>query len=308
MRIVFMGTPEFAVPCLDILYKNGFTIAGVITAPDKKSGRGQKLQTSAVKKYALEKDFNILQPTNLKDSEFINTLRALKADLQVVVAFRMLPEIVWAMPSKGTFNLHASLLPDYRGAAPINWAIINGEKITGVTSFFIEKEIDTGKILFQEKVTIAENDTAGTLHNKLMDKGAEVVLKTVQAIDQNYYKAIEQDQSKALHQAPKIFPADCKINFDQAAKQVYNFIRGLSPYPGAWCYLDGNIFKIYFAEITEEKTQSIQAGTVEKSRKQLKIACKDYWLSLKEVQPEKKRRMDIKSFLAGYQELQPKIS
>lgn len=308
MRIVFMGTPDFAVPCLDILYQNDFKIVGVVTAPDRKSGRGQKLNYSAVKKYALEKKLNILQPTNLKDPVFIDELKNLKADLQVVVAFRMLPEIVWAMPPKGTVNLHASLLPNYRGAAPINWAIINGEKTTGVSTFFIEKEIDTGKILFRKEIEIQKKDTAGSLHDKLMIIGAELILITVKAIESNTFNAKEQDQNRATHQAPKIFTSDCKITFDRPAEKVYDFIRGLCPYPGAWCYLDNKVFKIYSAEITEEPTQNKKPGAVVIGKKELKIATQDYWLSLKEVQPEKKRRMDIKSFLAGYNETEPIVS
>lgn len=294
-----MGTPDFAVPCLDILNKNDFDIVAVVTAPDRKAGRGQKVRYSAVKEYALEHNLNVLQPSNLKATEFIDTLKALNADLQVVVAFRMLPEIVWSMPPKGTINLHASLLPNYRGAAPINWTIINGENETGVTSFFIQHEIDTGNILFQEKISISADDNAGSLHDKLMELGAKVILKTAQAIQDDNYKAQKQDDSKAAHKAPKIFTDDCKIDFNQPSKKVYDFIRGLSPYPGAWCLLNGDVFKIYKAEIGE-LTDSINPYSIERSKKALKIATKDKWITLKEVQPAKKKRMDIKSFLAGF--------
>lgn len=301
MKIVFMGTPEFAVPCLDILLSNGFDIVGVVTAPDRKAGRGQKVRFSAVKEYALKHDLKILQPTNLKSEEFIDSLKALNADLQVVVAFRMLPEIVWDMPKKGTINLHASLLPNYRGAAPINWAIINGESKTGVTSFFIQHEIDTGNILFQEGITIEHEDNAGTLHDKLMILGAEVVLKTAKAINEGTYEATQQDDSKASKKAPKIYTEDCRINFNQPAETVYNFIRGLSPYPGAWCQLNGSSFKIYNAEIGDTLDTERPKETI-RTKKELKIATQDYWLILKDVQAEKKKRMDIKSFLAGYNE------
>ncbi|WP_395802765.1 methionyl-tRNA formyltransferase, partial [Daejeonella sp.] len=235
MKIVFMGTPDFAVASLNALLEAGFDVVGVITAPDKPSGRGQKINESAVKQFAQEKGLKILQPVKLKDPEFINELRSLQADLQVVVAFRMLPEMVWNMPPKGTINLHGSLLPQYRGAAPINWAIINGEKESGVTTFLLKQEIDTGDILFAESVKIEEQDSAGDLHDKLMTIGADLLVKTVKSIESGDYKEIPQDKmsEKELKSAPKIYKEDCLINWNQEVRTVQNHIRGLSPYPTA---------------------------------------------------------------------------
>ena len=235
--IVFMGTPEFAVTILDKLHSEGVSIKGVVTAPDKQAGRGRKINQSAVKEYAVEKGLNVLQPTNLKSDEFVAELKELNADLFVVVAFRMLPQIVWSMPSKGTINLHASLLPNYRGAAPINWAIINGEKETGVSTFFIEQEIDTGEIIEQDKVSIGENESVGELYERLMNLGANTMLSTVHKINAGNISSINQkDLLQDSHKpAPKIFKEDCKINFNQPLETIHNFCRGLAPYPGASC-------------------------------------------------------------------------
>lgn len=301
MRIVFMGTPDFAVASLKALIEAGFEIAGVITAPDKPSGRGQKINESAVKKFAIENGLKIMQPIKLKDPEFIDELRAVKADLQVVVAFRMLPEIVWNMPAKGTINLHASLLPQYRGAAPINWAIINGETETGVSTFFLKHEIDTGDILFTEKVKIEECDTAGDLHDKLMVIGANLLVKTVKAIESEVYTEKPQDQIaiKELKSAPKIFREDCQINWDKPTQQVYNLIRGLSPHPASFCTLLEKTLKIYQAK-PELQTHKHKAGFIETDHKTyLKFACSDGWISVLELQLEGKKRMKVDEFLRG---------
>lgn len=304
-RIVFMGTPDFAVRILGELLANQLNIVGVITAPDKPAGRGQQVNQSAVKKFAIDKGLNILQPTNLKDEHFIEELKNLKADLFVVVAFRMLPEVVWAMPSKGTINLHASLLPNYRGAAPINWAIINGEKETGVTSFFIEKEIDTGKIIDRAKISIGENETVGELHNRLMELGATVIASTVQKIIDG--KAVGIDQLELaegeLKAAPKIFKPDCEINWDQDVFTVHNFIRGLSPYPAAWCKLvnqakgEERTFKLFISEKTDRKTEDPK--NLIQDPNGILFPCSDYYIRITELQPEGKRRMNYKEFLAG---------
>ncbi|MFN3316928.1 MAG: methionyl-tRNA formyltransferase, partial [Raineya sp.] len=235
MRIIFMGTPEFAVPSLQVLVENGYNIVGVVTAPDKPAGRGKQMQVSEVKQYALSQNLPILQPEKLKSPDFLAELQALKADLQVVVAFRMLPEVVWAMPPIGTFNLHASLLPKYRGAAPINWAIINGETETGVTTFFLQHEIDTGNIIFQEKEPISPTDTAGSLYQRLMHKGAKLVLKTVQTIEKGDVQTFPQ-VGEITH-APKIFRETCQIDWNKTSTEIYNFVRGLAPYPAAWTTL-----------------------------------------------------------------------
>jgi methionyl-tRNA formyltransferase len=228
-----MGTPEFAVPSLEILAENKFNVVAVITAPDKPQGRGQKLVASPVKQCAEKLGIPVLQPTNLKSPEFIEELRSYNANLQVVVAFRMLPEVVWAMPSYGTFNLHGSLLPQYRGAAPINWAIMNGEKETGVTTFFLQHDIDTGRIIFQETEPILDDDDVGTLYQRLMVKGAALVLKTVRAIEAEKYPSVPQPAGVEIHHAPKIFKETCEVNWDRPSKEICNFVRGLSPYPGA---------------------------------------------------------------------------
>lgn len=303
-RIVFMGTPEFAVPSLEILVKDGFNVVAVVTAADKPQGRGQKIAFSPVKEAALRYQIPVLQPTNLKSPEFQNELKSFNADLQVVVAFRMLPESVWAMPRHGTFNLHASLLPQYRGAAPINWAVINGEKETGVTTFLLQHEIDTGNILFQEKEAIDENDTAGTLYTRLMDKGAVLVLKTALAIrDGNYYPVVQQADSEIKH-APKIFKETCEIRWENSVTNVRNFIRGLSPHPGAWTTIDGRQFKIFGVEEakkieTETKTQIAAGGYVTDNKTFLFFRCSDGFLSILELQPEGKKRMKTDDFFRG---------
>jgi methionyl-tRNA formyltransferase len=302
LRIVFMGTPDFAVASLDILVQHGYNVVGVITAPDKPAGRGLQVQESAVKKYAVSKGLPVLQPEKLKNPEFLNALQALKADLQVVVAFRMLPEAVWNMPPMGTINVHASLLPNYRGAAPINWAIINGEKMSGVTTFKLQHAIDTGDILFSDKVNIGEDETAGELHDKLMQTGAGLLLKTVTAIAQNQVKEIPQDHlpEQDIKHAPKIFKEDCQINWQQSLDKVYNLVRGLSPYPTAWTLLKGKNLKIFKA-IKEHTTPSVAPGEIKTDHKTyLKFATPDGYLVLQEIQLEGKKKMDIEAFLRGY--------
>jgi len=300
MRIVFMGTPEFAVPSLNVLVENGYEVVGVVTATDKYGGRGGKqLIESAVKKYALEKNLLIIQPEKLKSPEFVNQLNALKPDLQVVVAFRMLPEMVWSLPRIGTFNLHGSLLPKYRGAAPINWAIIKGEKETGVTTFFITHEIDTGDILMQEKISIGENETAGELHDRMMFLGAEMVLKTVKMIESGQFLLQKQNEAE-VSKAPKIFHETCKINFEQSAGQVHNFIRGLSPYPAAWTMLGEEQLKIYRTRKVAT-AHTLPPGTIQTDSKDyLKIAALDGFVEILELQLEGRKKMDIKSFLNGF--------
>ena len=300
MRIIFMGTPDFAVPSLDKLVKNGYHVVGVVTSPDSYGGRGGKLLLqSAVKKYALQNNLNILQPEKLRSPEFLEQLKILKADVQIVVAFRMLPEIVWNMPPLGTFNLHGSLLPKYRGAAPINWAIINGEKETGVTSFKLSHEIDTGDIVMQKKISIENDDTAGSLHDKMMHTGAEVILSTVRLLEKGNISFVKQSEELAT-KAPKIFHDTCQIEFNNTSESVYNFIRGLSPYPGAWTTLDGYECKILKAEIIE-KSPSKAPGTIETDhKKSLYISTQDGFISILELKMEGKRLMDIGTFLNGY--------
>lgn len=303
--IVFMGTPEFATHSLKVLHEAGTTIKAVITAPDKPAGRGQKLRESDVKRYAVSQGLKVLQPTNLKSDEFIRELTELNADLFVVVAFRMLPEVVWGMPAKGTINLHASLLPQFRGAAPINWAIINGKKETGVTTFFIEREIDTGKVIAQSKTSIGENETVGELYNRLMHLGGELLLQTVDDIANDQAKGISQAEliTEKLLEAPKIFKEDCRLEFDQPAEKVHNHLRGLDPYPGAWCFLieketgKRKLFKLFASEVsnimvTGDKSMKSDANG-------LLFPCSDYYIYIREVQPEGKRRMKFKDFLAG---------
>ncbi len=300
MRIVFFGTPDFAVASLKALFESGADICAVVTAPDKPAGRGMKLQMSAVKKFALENNLPVLQPEKLKDEEFIETLKGYNAEIQVVVAFRMLPEIVWNMPPHGTINLHASLLPQYRGAAPINWAIINGEKITGVTTFRLQHAIDTGNILLQEKVSIDENENAGTLHDKLMNTGANLIVKTIAGIESGILTGIPQDNEGALKTAPKIYTETCNINWNQPAKVINDFIRGLSPYPAAFSQLNGKKIKIFDAG-TETAEHKFETGSVHTdNRTYLKYACKDGFISVKEMQLEGKTRMKIADFLRGY--------
>lgn len=305
LRIVFMGTPEFAVASLRALAEAGLNIVGVITSPDKPAGRGLKLNESAVKKYAVENALHILQPQKLKSPTFLSELQALKADLQIVVAFRMLPEVVWKMPPLGTINLHGSLLPQYRGAAPINWAIINGENHTGVTTFKLKQEIDTGDILLQEKILIGENDTAGQLHDMMKETGANLLVKTVRGIEEGALH--ETAQSVALNQfegelkhAPKIFTETCTIDWNKTTNEIYNLIRGLSPYPGAITKLQGRILKIY--QSTKEKNApAIAVGDYETDGKTyLKFACSDGYIHAINIQLEGKKRIGIEEFLRGY--------
>ncbi|MEQ8924817.1 MAG: methionyl-tRNA formyltransferase [Fulvivirga sp.] len=299
LRIIYMGTPDFAVPSLEILVENGFNVVAVITAPDKPKGRGQQLATSPVKDSAVKYNIPVLQPTNLKSPDFIEELRIYNANLQIVVAFRMLPEVVWDMPEIGTFNLHASLLPQYRGAAPINWAIINGEKETGVTTFFLKHEIDTGQIIFQEKEPINEDDTVGDLYGRLMQKGAQLVLKTVKAIQAEDYPQIEQDESVEIKHAPKIFRETCEINWNQPTQRVYDFIRGLSPYPAAWTTLNGKNLKIYITKPVV-KPHSKNAGEYSTDGKSyLHFATNNGFIDVKELQLEGKKRMEVEEFLRG---------
>ncbi len=299
IRIVFMGTPEFAVASLSKLVDAGCNIVGVITAPDKPAGRGMELQQSAVKKYAVEKGLTILQPEKLKNPEFIEQLKSLNADLQIVVAFRMLPEIVWNMPPMGTLNLHGSLLPQYRGAAPINWAIINGEAYTGVTTFKLKHEIDTGDILLNEKITIEDNETAGTLHDKMKEIGAAVLLQTVIGLADESITEKPQDNFNIKH-APKIFTETCAIDWNKSANEINNLIRGLSPYPAAFTHLDGKKLKIFTATI-EKSTPTSSTGTYETDGKHfLKFACNDGYISITDLQLEGKKRMKVEDFLRGY--------
>lgn len=278
----------------------GYQVVGVITAPDKPAGRGMQLQYSAVKKYALEQGLHILQPTNLKNQQFLDELRSLRADLQVVIAFRMLPEVVWNMPPLGTFNLHASLLPDYRGAAPINWAIINGEKETGITTFFLKHEIDTGRLLLQEKVALDEHITAGELHDELMQKGAQLVLGSLQLIESGNYTTVEQELKPGTKHAPKLFTPHCLIHWHNSAAQVHNLIRGLSPYPAAFTRIGGKVLKIY-RSTKEERTHSFQPGTlVSDGKTNLSVAVQDGFVYLHEVQLEGKKRMKTDEFLRGF--------
>jgi methionyl-tRNA formyltransferase len=299
LRIVFLGTPDFAVEGLKKLVVNNYNIVGVVTAPDKPAGRGKKISQSAIKIYANEQNLNILQPTNLKNEAFIAELKLLKADLQIIVAFRMLPEVVWNMPKHGTFNLHASLLPQYRGAAPINWAIINGETKTGVTTFFLQHEIDTGNIILQEDVQILETDNAETLHDKLMILGGKLILETVQQIEKESVNSITQQVTTEIKLAPKIFKENTKIDWNKSSVEIHNFVRGLSPYPTAWTILDGKILKIYKTELNLKNTlESKQILTDFKTF--LKIKTLDGYLSILELQLEGKKRMDISEFLRGY--------
>ncbi|MCD6090985.1 MAG: methionyl-tRNA formyltransferase [Bacteroidales bacterium] len=311
MRIVFMGTPEFAVTALQKLVESKYDIVGIITAPDQAAGRGKKIRMSAVKEFALTNNLAVLQPTNLKDPIFLEELRKLKADIQVVVAFRMLPEVVWNMPPKGTFNLHASLLPHYRGAAPINHAIINGETETGVTTFFLDKEIDTGKIILQSKCAITPNDNAGTLHDKLMLLGAELIIETLQAIENNNYKIINQKEfistNATLKSAPKIFKQDGEINWNSDSTTVLNKIRGLSPYPTSYSYiqLEGEhkpyYIKIFSAQTVHLDYPKSKSGTIfTDSKSYIHVITANGVIALEEVQLEGKKRMQVFPFLRGF--------
>jgi methionyl-tRNA formyltransferase len=316
-RIVFMGTPEFAVASLDALVKAGYTIVGVVTAPDKPAGRGMKMQQSDVKKYALRRGLKVLQPEKLKDPSFLEELKSLHADLQVVVAFRMLPDVVWNMPPKGTINLHGSLLPQYRGAAPINWAVINGEKETGVTTFKLKHEIDTGDILLQESFPIGEDETAGEVHDKMKEIGAQLLVRTVEGIKEGTLKETPQsstvnrepseinsqlttDNSRPLKHAPKIFTATSKIDWTKTTDEIHNLVRGLSPFPGAFTELGDKTMKIFRSE-KELIIPTSRPGRWESDKNTyLKFACKDGYILLKDVQLEGKKRMSIEDFLRGY--------
>ena len=304
LRIMFMGTPEFAVSTLKTLLDNNYNVVGVITAPDRPAGRGQKLHQSAVKTFALEHGLKVLQPTNLKSDDFIDELKALKPNLQIVVAFRMLPKVVWGLPEYGTFNLHASLLPDYRGAAPINWAIINGETRTGVTTFFIDEKIDTGEIILSSDTTIGPDETAGQLHDRLMVLGSKLVLDTVKLIAQGSVTTKPQPTIEQPKTAYKLFKDNCKLDLNSSLDSLYNKIRGLSPYPTAWCTLqngqDQLDLKIYKAK-KECATHNFEIGELIADKKNLKVAVKDGFLKLLEVQLPGKRKMDIQSLLNGFQ-------
>ena len=303
LRIVFMGTPEFAVASLDALVSGGYNVVGVVTMPDKPAGRGYKLQFSAVKEYALAHNLPLLQPEKLKNEEFLEQLRALRADLQIVVAFRMLPEVVWAMPRLGTFNLHGSLLPQYRGAAPINWAIINGEKETGVTTFFLQQEIDTGDLILQRRTPISDDDNAGTIHDRLMAIGAKAVTDTVDQILSGNVTATPQQHSAELKPAPKIFKETCRIDWTKSANDVFNFVRGLSPYPTAWTELHNGdecvMMKIFETE-RECVAHNLPCGTlVSDGKKVLKVAVNDGFVLIKSLQVAGKRRMNAAEWLCG---------
>lgn len=296
-----MGTPDFAVASLSALVENGYNVVAVITAPDKPAGRGMQLKASAVKEYAVSKSLPVLQPDKLKNPDFLEELRSYKADLQIVVAFRMLPEVVWDMPSLGTVNVHASLLPQYRGAAPINWAIINGEKETGVTTFRLKHEIDTGNILLQEKVTILPEDNIGTVYEKLMNKGAGLLLKTVDGLVNNTITEQPQPESASeLRHAPKIFKEDCQINWNKTAEEVHNLVRGLAPYPAAFTFIEGKQLKIFGSSVEKNETPA-DPGTVETDGKSyLRFAAADGWVNCLDVQYEGKKRMAITDFLRGF--------
>ena len=303
LRIIFMGTPEFAVPSLRSLVESNSNVVAVITVPDKPSGRGQKETISPVKAYALEKGIPVLQPEKLKNPAFIEELQSYQADLQVVVAFRMLPEIVWGMPKYGTFNLHGSLLPQYRGAAPINWAVINGETETGVTTFFIEKDIDTGKIIFQDTEPIHPDDDAGSVYERLMLKGANLVVKTVEAIEKGSYPQEDQHEPAVLRSAPKIFRETCEIDWNKPANEIHNFVRGLSPYPAAWTTLNGlscKIFKTGILNQDELLKDELPPGAYKTDNKTfLYFKTADSWISVEILQLEGKRKMEIGDFLRG---------
>ena len=301
LRIIYMGTPEFAVPALEKLVAAGWNVIAVITAPDKPQGRGQKLVGSPVKEAAERLTIPVLQPTNLKDPGFQQELKELAADLQIVVAFRMLPEAVWDMPPLGTFNLHASLLPNFRGAAPINWALIQGEQETGVTTFFLQHEIDTGNILFQEKVAILPEDNLGSLYEKLMGMGADLVLRTVEAIAAKNIHPKPQDEALAIHKAPKIFKETGKIDWTASATSIHNLIRGLSPYPGAWTELQGKTCKIFTSTTLEGKLSGKAPGEWTSDFKTyLHFQCGEGILVVQELQLEGKKRMKVDELLRGW--------
>ncbi|MGE4346276.1 MAG: methionyl-tRNA formyltransferase [Flavobacteriaceae bacterium] len=303
LRIVFMGTPDFATGILEAILQENYEVVAVITAPDKPAGRGQKLSVSSVKQFALEKGLKILQPTNLKDESFLEELKSLNANLQVVVAFRMLPKQVWQMPELGTFNLHASLLPDYRGAAPINWAIINGETKTGVTTFFIDEKIDTGAIILSDIIEISESENAGNLHDRLMNLGKKTVINTLKLIEQNAVKTTIQPNPKDLKTAYKLNKENTKIDWTKPLDQIYNLIRGLSPYPCAWTVVEDNqeqwTVKIYEVE-KEKDTHNHKIGKIISNKKEIKIAVSGGYISIKSLQFPGKKRMRTTEFLNGF--------
>lgn len=302
LRIVFMGTPEFAVGILDTILKNNYDVVGVITAADKPAGRGQKIKYSAVKEYALEHNLNLLQPINLKDETFLNELKSLNANLQVVVAFRMLPEVVWKMPEFGTFNLHASLLPNYRGAAPINWAIINGETKTGVTTFFIDDKIDTGVMILSKEIQIGSDENAGKLHDRLMLLGSETVVETLSLIETGNVKTTIQQDNTEIKTAYKLNRENCKIDWTKPALEIHNLIRGLSPYPSAWCIFkdkdeEWNV-KIYEAKLIPEN-HSYNIGSIITTKKEIKVAVKDGFIKILSIQFPGKKKMQSNELLNG---------
>lgn len=304
-RIIFMGTPEFAVASLDALVVQGYNIVAVITAPDKPAGRGMKVTESAVKKYAVEKGIKLLQPLKLKDPGFLNELRSLNADLQIVVAFRMLPELVWNMPGLGTINLHGSLLPDYRGAAPINWALINGETETGVTTFRLKQEIDTGDILMQESFPIGEDETAGEVHDRMMNIGAALLVRTVKGLAEGSLVPMPQEKLKHEHHhstrdAPKINTETCRINWSMPIEQVHNMVRGLNPFPGAFTTLNEKMLKVYRTKKEKVIPEQTEGDLVTDGKSFLKFACSNGYIHLLEIQIEGKKKMEITEFLRGY--------
>lgn len=303
MRIIFMGTPDFAVASLDALVRAGFNIVAVVTAPDKPAGRGLQLQQSAVKQYAVAQNLNVLQPEKLKNPDFIAQLQELKADLQIVVAFRMLPEIVWNMPPLGTINLHGSLLPQYRGAAPINWAVINGEKETGVTTFKLKHEIDTGNILLQDRFSIGPDETAGEVHDRMKIIGANLLVKTIQQLEQGSLKEQAQDEiigTASIKHAPKIFTDTCKIDWHKSVTEIHNLIRGLSPYPGALTSLDGKVLKIFGSKKIADPVQDIHGTMQTDGKTYLRFSCADGYIDVLNLQLEGKKRMTTSEFLRGY--------
>jgi methionyl-tRNA formyltransferase len=300
LRLVFMGTPDFAVPSLRKLYEAGYTISGVVTAPDKPAGRGKQLKESAVKQFARKKGLTILQPHNLKDPSFQRALENLKPDLQVIVAFRKLPEAVWKIPPYGTFNLHASLLPDYRGAAPINWALINGETETGLTTFFLNNEIDTGRVILQERVPIDKHDSVGSLHGKLMEAGANLTKTTVEAIEIGKAEPYNQPLPHEAKKAPKITKETCRINWEWPLGDLYNFIRGLSPYPTAWTIFRGQQLKVFWAEPEEGEHNYPYGQLLPRGKDQLLVAAKGGLLKMVEVQIQGGKRLSAAEFRNGF--------
>jgi methionyl-tRNA formyltransferase len=312
LRIVFMGTPDFAVASLKALVENGYNVVGVVTAPDKPAGRGKVLSEPAVKKYAVENGLKVMQPEKLKNPEFLEELKALDADLQIIVAFRMLPEVVWRMPRMGTFNLHGSLLPQYRGAAPLNWAVINGETKTGVTTFLLDHEIDTGRILFKQKIEIGDDDTVGDIHDRLMEIGARLVLKTVDALAEGNVQPIPQTEvapDSEIKHAPKIFRDDCKINWNNGAEGIRNLIRGLSPYPAAWTTLvnrtsgDEIQVKLFFAQRVISLDNGVPGAIETDGKIVMNVACGKGWLQITDLQLAGKKRMKTEEFLRGFQHI-----